>query len=161
MPPESEWAQRLASVLAVVYLIFNEGYSATEAEPARAARSARRRSAWRAMLAALLPREGEAHALLALLLLHDARRDARVGADGALVPLDEQDRGRWRRDELREGLAALRTAASCPERGPYQVQAAIAAAHVLAPSGAETPWHTIARALRGARGASRPRRSCA
>jgi len=144
VPAEPEWAGRLDSVLAVVYLIFNEGYSATEAEPAarrslcgEAIRLAR-------MLAALLPREGEAHALLALLLLHDARRDARFGAGGAFVPLDEQDRGRWHRDEIREGLAALRAAAACPGRGPYQVQAAIAAAHVLAPSGAETPWDTIA-----------------
>jgi RNA polymerase sigma-70 factor, ECF subfamily len=96
------------------------------------------------VLAALLPREGEVHALLALMLLHDARRDARLGPDRAFVPLDEQDRRRWRHDELFAGLAALRTAASCGGRGPYQVQAAIAAAHVVAPSGADTPWHTIA-----------------
>lgn len=144
VPPESEWARRLDSVLAVVYLIFNEGYSATEAEPA--ARRALCEEAIRLarMLAALAPQEGEAHALLALLLLHDARRDARSGAGGAFVPLDEQDRGRWRADEIRDGLAALRAAAACPERGPYQLQAAIAAAHVVAPSGAETPWATIA-----------------
>jgi RNA polymerase sigma-70 factor (ECF subfamily) len=78
------------------------------------------------------------------MLLHDARSEARVGADGALVPLDAQDRSRWRRDALVEGLAALRAAAACGGRGPYQVQAAIAAAHVLAPSGAETPWPRIA-----------------
>ncbi len=144
VPPETEWAARLESVLAVLYLIFNEGYSATGADlDARrslceeAIRLAR-------LLAALLPREGEVHALLALTLLHDARRDARLGTDGGLVPLDEQDRWRWRRDELFEGLAALRAAASCRGRGPYQVQAAIAAAHVVAPSGADTPWHTIA-----------------
>ncbi len=144
VPPESEWARRVDSVLAVVYLIFNEGYSATEAEPAARRSLCEEAIRLARILAALLPREGEAHALLALLLLHDARREARVDADGALVPLDEQDRERWRRDELREGLAALRTAASCRERGPYQVQAAIAAAHVVAPSGADTPWHTIA-----------------
>jgi RNA polymerase sigma-70 factor (ECF subfamily) len=142
VPPPAEWAQRLASVLAVVYLIFNEGYSATEAEPE--ARRALCEEAIRLarLLAALLPHEGEAQALLALLRLHHARRDARVGADGALVPLDEQERARWRRDEIREGLAALAAAAGCEGRGPYQVQAAIAAA--LAPSGAETPWPTIA-----------------
>jgi RNA polymerase sigma-70 factor (ECF subfamily) len=144
VPPESEWARRLDSVLAVVYLIFNEGYSATEAEPALRRSLCEEAIRLARMLAELLPGEGEAHALLALLLLHDARRDARVGADGAFVPLDEQERGRWRRDELLAGLAALRTAAACRERGPYQVQAAIAAAHVVAPSGAETPWHTIA-----------------
>jgi len=144
VPPETEWARRLDSVLAVVYLIFNEGYTATEAEPA--ARRALCEEAIRLarMLASLLPREGEVRALLALLLLHDARRDARLGAGGSLVPLDEQDRARWRRDELGDGLAALRAAASLPGRGPYQIQAAIAAAHVLAPSGGDTPWATIA-----------------
>jgi len=144
VPLETEWAARLDSVLAVLYLIFNEGYSATGADP-----DARRSLCEDAIrlarvLAALLPREGEVQALLALVLLHHARRDARLGADGALVPLDEQDRRSWRRDELVEGLAALRAAASCRERGPYQVQAAIAAAHVLAPTAAETPWPTIA-----------------
>jgi len=131
-------------VLAVVYLIFNEGYSGAEAEAA--ARHALCEEAIRLarMLTALLPHEGEAHALLALMLLPHARREARADASGAFVPLDEQDRGRWRQSELREGLAALRAAAGCQGRGPYQVQAAIAAAHALAPSGAETPWHRIA-----------------
>jgi RNA polymerase sigma-70 factor (ECF subfamily) len=145
VPPEEEWAERLGSVLAVVYLIFNEGYSATDAEPdvrralcGEAIRLAR-------VLAALLPREGEVLALLALMLLHDARRDARFAVDGSLVPLDEQERARWRAGELGEGLAALRAAAACPGRGVYQVQAAIAAAHVLAPAADATPWRTIAR----------------
>ena len=144
VPPETEWAARLDSVLAVLYLIFNEGYSASGAEPE--ARRALCEEAIRLakVLVGLLPREGEARALLALMLLHDARRDARVGGDGGLVPLDEQDRGRWRRDELTAGLVALRAAASCGGRGAYQVQAAIAAAHVTAPSGAGTPWPTIA-----------------
>jgi RNA polymerase sigma-70 factor (ECF subfamily) len=144
VPPPTEWAERLESVLAVVYLVFNEGYSATEADPA--ARRALCEEAIRLAraLARLVPREGEAHALLALMLLHDARREARLDAAGAFVPLDEQDRGRWRREELLEGFAALRTAASCRGRGPYQVQAAIAAAHVAAPDGDETPWPTIA-----------------
>jgi RNA polymerase sigma-70 factor (ECF subfamily) len=78
------------------------------------------------------------------MLLHDARRDARYGPDAELVPLDQQDRARWRQDEIVEGLAALRAAAECADRGAYQVQAAIAAAHVLAPTGADTPWRTIA-----------------
>jgi len=144
VPPQTEWPARLDSVLAVLYLIFNEGYSATEppgeegrslcAEAIRLGR----------ILAALLPREGEVHALLALMLLHDARADARVGPDGVLVPLDEQDRFLWRGDELREGLAGLRTAASCPGRGAYQVQAAIAAIHAVTPDGADTPWPTLA-----------------
>jgi RNA polymerase sigma-70 factor (ECF subfamily) len=143
VPPQTEWPARLDSVLAVLYLIFNEGYSTTEpgeegrslcAEAIRLGR----------ILAGLLPREGEVHALLALMLLHDARADARVGPDGVLVPLDEQERCLWCGDELREGLAALRTAASCPGRGAYQVQAAIAASHALTPNGAHTPWHTLA-----------------
>jgi RNA polymerase sigma-70 factor (ECF subfamily) len=144
VPPEADRPERLGSVLAVLYLIFNEGYSATEADPE--ARRALCEEAIRLarVLVALLPREGEARALLALMLLHDARCDARVAADGALVPLDAQDRSSWRRDALVEGFAALRAAASCGGRGPYQVQAAIAAAHVLAPSGAETPWPRIA-----------------
>jgi RNA polymerase sigma-70 factor, ECF subfamily len=144
VPPQAEWTARLDSVLAVIYLVFNEGYSATGADPEvrrslceEAIRLAR-------VLAALLPEEGEAHALLALLLLTDARRDARVGEDGALVPLDEQERSRWRRAELQGGLAALRTAAACAGRGATQVQAAIAAAHALAPSGEATPWPAIA-----------------
>jgi RNA polymerase sigma-70 factor (ECF subfamily) len=144
VPAETEWAGRLASVLAVVYLIFNEGYSATGADPdvrrslcEEAIRLAR-------VLTGLLPRESEAHALLALLLLTDARRDARVGPDGALVPLDEQERARWRHEELHEGLAALRAAAARGGRGAYQVQAAIAGAHALAPRGEETPWPAIA-----------------
>jgi RNA polymerase sigma-70 factor (ECF subfamily) len=144
VPPPEEWSARLAPVLAVIYLIFNEGYSATGASAeergalcAEAIRLAR-------ILAALLPEEGEVHALCALVLLHHSRRDARTGADGIPVPLDEQPRARWRRDEIAAGLAALERAASCAGRGAYQVQAAIAAAHATAPTGADTPWPTIA-----------------
>jgi RNA polymerase sigma-70 factor (ECF subfamily) len=144
VPPAAEWNARLDSVLAVLYLIFNEGYSATDAEPEARRSLCEEATRLARVLAALLPREGEVHALLALMLLHDARRDARLGAGGAFVPLDEQDRSRWRHDELCEGLGSLRAAASCPGRGPYQVQAAIAAAHVVAPGGADTPWRTIA-----------------
>ncbi|HTF36317.1 MAG TPA: sigma-70 family RNA polymerase sigma factor [Myxococcota bacterium] len=144
VPPETEWTVRLRSILAVLYLIFNEGYSASDS-PLEARRALCEEAIGLArVLAALLPREGEVHALLALMLLHDARRDARVGPDGIFVPLDEQDRRRWRSDELLEGLAALRAAAARPGRGPYQVQAAIAAAHAVTPNGADTPWHILA-----------------
>ena len=144
VPPSGEWAARLDPVLAVLYLIFNEGYSATGADPELRRSLCEEAIRLARVLAALLPREGEVQAVLALMLLHHARRDARGDADRVFVPLDEQDRSRWRRRELEEGLAALHAAASCAGRGPYQVEAAIAAAHVLAPSGAETPWATIA-----------------
>src|SRR6185503_11470586 len=77
-------------------------------------------------------------------LLHHSRRDARTGMDGILVPLDEQERAHWRHGEIGDGLAALERAARCGPRGPYQVQAAIAAAHATAPTGADTPWRVIA-----------------
>jgi RNA polymerase sigma-70 factor (ECF subfamily) len=148
VPGPEEWPARLASVLAVAYLIFNEGYSAHGASPeerralcAEAIRLAR-------VLAALLPDEGEVHALCALMLLHDARRDARADAHGALVPLDEQDRALFRRDELAAGLDALARAVRCASRGPYQLQAAIAAAHATAATGADTPWREIAALYR-------------
>jgi RNA polymerase sigma-70 factor (ECF subfamily) len=144
VPPETEWTARLGSVLAVLYLIFNEGYGATDAPLEEPRALCEEAIGLARVLAALLPRESEVHALLALMLLHHARRDARLGPDGVLVPLDEQDRRLWRRDELVAGLAALCTAAACPGRGPYQVQAAIAAAHAVAPGGADTPWHTLA-----------------
>src|SRR5262249_11250783 len=138
------WAERIRSVLAVVYLIFNEGYTATGSSDADRRALCAEAIRLAGILAALLPDEGEVHALSALVLLHDARSDARVGDDGSLVPLDEQDRARWRHAELGAGLAALQRAAHCPGRGPSQVQAAIAAAHATAPSGAETPWRAIA-----------------
>ncbi|HVN39109.1 MAG TPA: DUF6596 domain-containing protein [Myxococcota bacterium] len=145
VPAPAEWGERLAAVLSVLYLIFNEGYSATAEDSATRRSLCDEAIRLAHALAALVPGDGEIHSLLALMLLHDARREARYGPDGGLVPLDQQDRGRWRRDEIAEGLAALRAAAACANRGAYQVQAAIAAAHVLAPTGADTPWRTIAR----------------
>lgn len=97
----------------------------------------------------LLPDQPEALGLLALMLLHDARRDTRVGADGALVPLEEQDRSRWERTKITEGLDALDRAIAMRRRGPYQVQAAIAALHAKAGDASSTDWVQIA-ALYGA-----------
>jgi predicted RNA polymerase sigma factor len=143
MPPEADREGRLRVVLHVLYLIFNEGY-ATTAGPAlrrgdltgeaiRLTREVRR----------LLPDDGEVTGLLALMLLTDARRDARTGPDGALVPLDEQDRGRWDTGEIREGVGLITTALSGPAVGPYQLQAAIAAVHDEAERAEDTDWPQI------------------
>ena len=119
----------------VLYLIFNEGYNASSGESlvrrelsAEAIRLGR-------VLVGLMPDEPEALGLLALMLLHDARREARVGADGELVLLDDQDRGRWDRGRIEEGAALVERALRMRDPGPYQLQAAIAAVH----DGADTP----------------------
>jgi len=149
VPSREELPDRLSAVLTTIYLVFNEGYSASEGESllrpdlsGEAMRLAR-------LLVSLLPAEPEALGILALMLLHDARRDARVGADGALVPLEEQDRSRWDRAKIVEGLHILERAIALRRRGPYQLQAAIAALHSKASTAASTDWQQIA-ALYGA-----------
>ena len=125
----------LAVVLRVLYLVFNEGYGGRVDLAAEAIRLTRQ-----------LAREcddPEVHGLLALMLLHHARRAARTGSDGSLVPLDEQDRTRWQHGEIAEGVAILHRALARERRGPYQIQAAIAALHDDAPTGAETDWPQI------------------
>jgi len=149
VPLHEALPERLAAVLAAIYLVFNEGYSASEGDSllrpdfsGEAIRLAR-------LLVQLLPGEPEALGALALMLLHDARRDTRVGADGALVPLEEQDRSRWDRTKIAEGIDLLDRAIAMRRRGPYQVQAAIAALHAKAGRAASTDWVQIA-ALYGA-----------
>jgi RNA polymerase sigma factor (sigma-70 family) len=146
LPPEPERGDRLRVVLQVLYLIFNEGY-ATSAGPmahrtdltAEAIRLTR-------LLRQLIPADAEAAGLLALMLLTDARRAARITADGSLVPLAEQRRDLWNRDQIAEGVALItRTLGTAPV-GPYQLQAAIAAVHDEAASAEETDWRQI-RAL--------------
>jgi RNA polymerase sigma factor (sigma-70 family) len=144
LPPEPERAERLRVVLQVLYLIFNEGYTASSGprlqrgeltgEAIRLARAVHR----------MLPGEGEVAGLLALLLLTDARRAARARPDGTLVPLAEQDRGRWNQQQIREGVELITTtlAARVP-LGPYQLQAAIAAIHDEAATAEETDWRQI------------------
>jgi RNA polymerase sigma-70 factor, ECF subfamily len=141
--------ERLDAVLGVVYLVFNEGYSSTEAPGllradlcAEAIRLAR-------LVAELMPQEPEALGLLALMLLQSSRGDARVDADGAIVPLESQDRALWNVKAIDEGLATLDTALAMRRRGAYQVQAAIAALHARAARAEETDWKQIAALYAG------------
>jgi len=143
VPPEDELPDRLEGVLAALYLVFNEGYAATYGGElvrrelcAEAIRLAR-------LVVALLPGQPEADALLALMLLHDSRRAARVSADGELVRLEDQDRGLWDRREIREGVALTEGALRQGGPGYYAIQAAIAAVHAEAARPEETDWRQI------------------
>jgi RNA polymerase sigma-70 factor (ECF subfamily) len=137
VPERDALPERQATVLAVVYLVFNEGYaSAVDSLCAEAIRLARE-------LAALLPRHAEPLGLLALMLFHHARRETRIGADGALVTLEEQDRARWDAAAIAEGKTLLDRALLRREPGPYQIQAAIAALHATAPTAEATDWLQI------------------
>ncbi len=132
-------------MLAVVYLIFNEGYGAAEGD--RLVRGELCSEAIRLgrLLARLMPDEAEVGGLLALMLLHDARRAARVDEHGRYVGLEDQDRSLWDRGRIREGLRMLERALRLGRPGPYQLQAAIAALHVDAPSFDDTDWAQIAQ----------------
>jgi RNA polymerase sigma-70 factor (ECF subfamily) len=144
VPPAHLLPERTAGVLAVLYLMFNEGYSASSGteliraglcdEAIRLARA----------LQQLMPDEPEATGVLALMLLQHSRRHARVNGDGQLITLEEQDRGRWDRTEVQEGLEVLESALRRRQVGPYQLQAAIAACHARAASAAGTDWQEIA-----------------
>ncbi len=144
VPPADLLPARLDALLTVIYLIFNEGYVATAGDAlsrqelcAEAIRLGR-------VLVLLLPHSAEAQGLLALMLLHDSRRAARLNAAGELVLLAEQDRTRWDQDKIREGVAVLDRALTLNAPGPYQVQAAISALHAEAASAEATDWRQIA-----------------
>jgi len=149
VPPDDELPDRLGGVLSVVYLIFNEGYGAAEGD--RLVRGELCSEAIRLgrLLAELMPDDAEVLGLLALMLLVDARRLARVDERGDYVALDRQDRSRWDAGRVREGLRTLDRALTLRSPGPYQLQAAIAALHVQAPRSEDTDWAQIA-ALYGA-----------
>ena len=144
VPPRDVLGERVASVLDVVYLVFNEGYLGTDSpsllRPDLCAEGIRLGR----LVNELLPGHAEAEGLLALMLLHDARRDARSDAQGRLVPLEEQDRALWHAAPIREGLAWLDDALARRAAGPFQLQAAIAALHARAAAAADTDWPQIA-----------------
>jgi len=144
VPDEDALDERLPSVLAVIYLVFNEGYSASAGPTLVRAHLCEESIRLCRELATLLPREREAHALLALLLLTDARRYTRTDADGSLVRLEDQDRSQWNRPQIAEGAAIVETVLREGPAGPYALQAAIAALHAQAPTFAQTDWSQIA-----------------
>ncbi|MBP2323079.1 RNA polymerase sigma-70 factor (ECF subfamily) [Kibdelosporangium banguiense] len=144
VPPDHLLPERTPAVLSVIYLLFNEGYSASSGADlirrnlsAEAIRLAR-------VLVRLMPDEPEAVGLLALMLLHHARQATRLSPDGDLVTLEDQDRTRWDAAEITEGVALLDNVLRRGQAGPYQIQAAIAACHATAPSAEETDWVQIA-----------------
>ena len=143
LPPPTERTERLQAVLHVLYLIFNEGYTASSGPALQRGELTGEAIRLTRAVHTLLPDDGEVAGLLALMLLTDARRDARSRPDGTLVPLAEQDRARWNRDAIDEGVALVSDALSRTRLGPYQLQAAIAAVHDEAPSAADTDWGEI------------------
>jgi RNA polymerase sigma-70 factor, ECF subfamily len=147
IPPDEALSERLDGVLAVIYLIFNEGYSAGAGDQLVRGELCSEAIRLGRLLARLMPDEAEVHGLLGLMLLHDARRGARVDDSGAYVALDEQDRTRWDAGRVREGLGALATAAPLHRPGPYQLQAAIAAEHMREadPAHPGPDWRSIAQ----------------
>ncbi|MEO8438182.1 MAG: RNA polymerase sigma factor [Chloroflexota bacterium] len=148
VPPAELLPERLDGVLRVLYLVFNEGYAASSGDSlirhelcAESIRLAR-------VVVSLLPDEPEAAGLLALMLLHDARREARVGVAGELILLDDQDRSRWDAARIAEGVALVERSLATRRPGPYQLQAAIAALHDEAATPAATDWAQIATLYR-------------
>ena len=143
MPTGEERADRLAAVLHVLYLIFNEGYTSTSGPALYRGELATEAIRLARMLHRLLPDDGEVTGLLALMLLTDARRPARMGPDGGLIPMAEQDRSTWDAGYITEGIELISAALPHGPTGPYQIQAAIAAVHDEAPTADQTDWPQI------------------
>nr|WP_238780649.1 DUF6596 domain-containing protein [Prescottella equi] len=139
LPSDEQFPERLPIVLACVYLVFTEGYSATAGESAVRAELCDEALRLGRLLCELVPAEPEVWGLSALMCLQDSRRDTRVDATGRAVPLDEQNRGRWNRERIAEGLACM-TVAGESGGGRYAIEASIAAAHAVAPTFADTDW---------------------
>jgi RNA polymerase sigma-70 factor (ECF subfamily) len=144
VPADEELPDRLRGVLRVVYLIFNEGYAASAGDTLVRGELCNEAIRLGRLLSALMPDDAEVWGLLALMLLHDARRAARTDAEGRYVALDRQDRAAWDQAEIREGLAALDRAARLRRPGQYQLQAAITALHIEAADADATDWARIA-----------------
>jgi RNA polymerase sigma factor (sigma-70 family) len=142
-PPADERIERMRAVLHVLYLIFNEGYTASVGDELHDVELTREAIRLTRMARAVLPDDGEVAGLLALMLLTDARRPARTGAHGELVPLAEQDRGRWDRASIDEGIGLITETLPRARLGRYQLQAAIAAVHDEAATADETDWPQI------------------
>src|SRR5512145_1157279 len=145
VPPADLLPERLEALLAVIYLIFNEGYVATSGDTlTRQELCGEAIRLGRILNDLLSEQSAEAKGLLALMLLHDSRRETRVNVTGELILLDEQDRSRWNRTKIQEGIRLLDEALTLNDPGPYQVQAAISALHAEAPSAEATDWRQIA-----------------
>jgi len=144
VPTGVELGERLDAVLAVVYLVFTEGYAATSGDELVRRELCSEAIRLSRLLVELMPHATEAEGLLALMLLHDARRATRLSHDGNLVLLEDQDRSLWARDQISEGLTRVDSALRAGRAGPYAIQAAIAALHAEAPTAAETDWRQIA-----------------
>jgi RNA polymerase sigma-70 factor (ECF subfamily) len=144
VPPDHLLPERVRSVLAVLYLVFNEGYSATKGDALVRRELCEEAIRLAKLLAVLMPDEAEALGLLALMLLQDSRREARTGPDGELILLEAQDRSLWDAQRIDEGLRMLDRAIELRSPGPYQLQAAIAGVHARAATPNDTDWAKIA-----------------